>query len=66
MTFYYDEDEDELVGNNMFYDGYDLATRDGDTLKINVEWIMEEGRGESKLKEIRDAAQNALDAHSEE
>lgn len=66
MTFYYDSDADELVGNNMFYEDYDLAEVDGDTLRINVEWIMEEGRGEAKLKEIRDAAQSALDEHADE
>lgn len=66
MTFYYDSDADELVGNNMFYEDYDLASREGDTLKINVTWIMSEGRGKSKLKEIRDAAQNAIDAHADD
>jgi len=66
MTFYYDSDADELVGNNMFYEDYDLAERDDDTLRINVEWIMEEGRGEAKLREIRDSVEAALDAHSDE
>jgi hypothetical protein len=66
VTFYYDSDEDELVGNNMFYEDYDLAERDGDTLRINVEWIMDEGRGEAKLREIRDSVQAALDAHSDD
>lgn len=64
MTFYYRSDADELVGNTMFYEDYNLAERDGGTLRIDVEWIMEEGRGEAKLREIRDAAQDALDAHS--
>jgi len=64
MTFYYDSDADELVGNNMFYEDYDLAERDGENLRINVAWIMEEGSGEAKLREIRDAAQDALDAHA--
>lgn len=63
MTFYYDEVEDELVGNNMFYDDYDLAERRGDTLAINVGWMMREGRGLSKLREMRSAIDAAIEAH---
>jgi len=63
MTFYYDEDENELVGNNMFYEDYDLAERRDDTLAINVEWMMDEGRGLSKLREMRDAIDAAIEAN---
>jgi len=65
MTFYYDEDADELIGNNMFYEDHDMAEHRGDTLAINVEWIMEEGRGLSKLREIRDSVDAAIEAHDE-
>jgi len=63
MTFYYDEDENELVGNNMFYEDYDLAERRTDSLVINVEWMMDEGRGLSKLREMRDAIDAAIEAN---
>lgn len=61
MTFYYDADEEELVGNNMFYDDYDMAEVDDDSLVINVDWIMEEGRGIRKLEEMRDAIDSAIE-----
>jgi len=66
VTFYYDEDENELVGNNAFDDRLGFATEDGDTLRMDVEFIMEEGRGLSKLREMRDAVDAAIDANSEE
>lgn len=66
MTFYYDEDTNELVGNNAFDDRLGFAIEDDDTLRLDVDFIMEEGRGLSKLREIRDAAQRAIDANSEE
>lgn len=65
MTFYYDEDENELVGNNVFYEDFEMAEKDGDTLRIDVDWIMEEGRGEYKLKEIRDAVERAIEVNVE-
>lgn len=65
MTFYYDDDAGELVGNNMFYEDYELAERDGDSLVINVDWIMEEGRGVRKLEEMRNAIDSAIEDQSE-
>lgn len=67
MTFYYDADADELVGNNAgafaeFRDGPNPGT---DSLHIDVTEIMEDGRGRAKLREIRDAAQQAIHAHEE-
>lgn len=64
MTFYYDEETEELIGNNMFYEGYDMAYVAGDSLIINVDWIMEEGRGISKLKEMRNAIDSAIEDQS--
>lgn len=64
MTFYYDESENELVGNAAFDEEYGYASVDDDTLLIDVDHIMEEGRAEAKLKEIRDAAKDALEANS--
>lgn len=61
MTFYYDEEAEELVGNNMFYEDYNIAEADGDSLVIDVNWIMEEGRGVRKLQEMRDAIDSAIE-----
>jgi hypothetical protein len=69
MTFYYDHEEDELVGNNMFAEDVPygpLAEQDGDTLRIDVEEIMEEGRGLRKLNEMKSAIQGAIDEHDGE
>lgn len=63
MTFTYDEGENELVGNNMFYEDYNLAKRRNDSLVIDVEWMMEEGRGLSKLREMRSAIDAAIEAN---
>jgi hypothetical protein len=68
VTFYYDSGQDELVGNNMFWDdNHDaIASRDGDTLKIDVTTIMEDGRGLSKLREMRDSLEDAIAVHDGE
>lgn len=66
MTFYYDDEANELVGNNAFDERLGFATADGDTLRMDVDFIMEEGRGLSKLREMRDAVDAAIDANSEE
>jgi len=66
MTFYYDSDADELVGNNAFDDTNGFAEQDGSNLVLDVTFIMEEGRAIKKLKEIRNATQYAIDAHSDE
>lgn len=65
MTFYYDDETDTLVGNNMFYEGAygPIADRNGDTLEIDVTEIMEHGRGMKKLREMQSAIQSAIDAH---
>jgi len=63
MTFYYDTDDDELVGNALFDERYGpIAEQDGDTLRISVEQIMEEGRGIKKLEEMEGAIQDAIAA----
>ena len=67
MTFYYETDTDRLVGNNMFYE-YEygtIAQVDGESLFIDVETIMEDGRGINKLKEMRSAIDDAIEAHEE-
>jgi len=64
MTFYYDSDENELVGNNAFDERLGFATEDGDTLRMDVEFIMEEGRGLKKLREMRDAVDAAIEANA--
>jgi len=65
MTFYYAPKDDELIGNNMFHTGDygPLAERDGDTLKIDVSEIMENGRGVAKLHEMHLAIIEAIEAH---
>ena len=63
MTFYYDEDENELVGNNAFDDGLGFAEQDGSNLRIDVDYIMEEGRGLGKLREMLSAIEGAIEAN---
>ena len=64
MTFYYDSDENKLVGNNAFDENLGFATEDGDTLRMDVEFITEEGRGLKKLREMRDAVDAAIEANA--
>lgn len=68
MTFYYVEEDNELVGNNMFYEGDygPLAERDGDSLVIDVTEIMEEGRGVGKLREMKRRVEDAIEANEDE
>jgi len=65
MTFYYDEDENALCGNNAFHPeyGFSYVDDDGVTLVMDVDYIMDEGRGLKKLREIRDAADAAIEAN---
>lgn len=61
MTFYYDADENDLVGNRAA----EYAEFDGDSLVIDVDTIMEDGRGLRKLREMRDAVDGAIEAVEE-
>jgi len=63
MTFYYDKDENELVGNNAFDDEHGFAEQDGSNLRIDVDYIMEEGRGLGKLMEMESAIEKAIEAN---
>jgi len=63
MTFYYDEDKNELVGNNAFDEDLGFAAQDDDTLRMDVDQIMEEGRGLRKLREMQSAVESAIEAN---
>lgn len=63
MTFWYDKEADELIGNVAFDDEYGYAEQDGTDLRIDVTTIMENGRGEGKLREMKGAIDDALEAH---
>lgn len=63
MTFYYDEDENELVGNNAFDEDLGFAVQDDGTLRMDVDQIMEEGRGLRKLREMQSAVESAIEAN---
>lgn len=68
MTFYFDAEKNDLVGNNMFADDYGygpLASRDGYELVIDVDEIMENGRALAKLREMRSAIDSAIEANSD-
>lgn len=49
MTFWFDREENELIGNNL--GEFTTVTDDGE-VHIDVEGIMERGRGTDKLKEM--------------
>lgn len=67
MTFYYDEDENELRGNNAFHPehGFAYIEDDGSTVVFDVDYIMDEGRAMGKLKEMRSAIDAAIEANEE-
>lgn len=65
MTFWYDEDTNELVGNMAFDDEYGYASEEGGELHIDVDTIMEEGRGTGKLKEMIRSIEEAIESNSE-
>ncbi|MDY6778992.1 MAG: hypothetical protein SV760_00265 [Halobacteria archaeon] len=65
MTFWFDDDENELVGNMAFDDEYGYASEEDGELQIDVETIMEEGRGVGKLREMKRAIDAAIEANDE-
>jgi hypothetical protein len=65
MTFYFDSEENELVGNNAFDERLGFASEDDDSLVMDVDFIMEEGRGLRKLREMRRAVDAAIEANAD-
>lgn len=61
MTFWYDYDENELIGNNL---GQFVTIEDDGTVHIDVGGIMDEGRALDKLKSISKAVTNAIVANA--
>lgn len=61
MTFYFLEDENVLEGNHLGR----YTEIDGDEVRIDVDAIMEEGRGIQKLDEMRMRIEDAIDANAE-
>jgi len=59
MTFYFLEDENVLEGNVIG----DLVEVDGSHVIIDVDGIMEEGRGTAKLREIQRQIDKAIIAN---
>lgn len=49
MTFWFDREENELIGNNL--GEFTTVTENGE-VHIDVGGIMERGRGTAKLKEM--------------
>lgn len=49
MTFWYDHDDEVLIGNNL---GEFVEIDDNGEVRIDVAGIMDRGRGTDKLKEI--------------
>lgn len=58
MTFYYIEDENVLEGNRIGK----YTEVDGETVRIDVGAILEEGRGVDKLREIQQAIDDAIES----
>lgn len=61
MTFYFDRSANELVGNFIGR----FTTVDGDEVTIDVDGIMEDGRGLGKLREMQGAIEDAIDANED-
>lgn len=59
MTFYYHEADNVLEGNRLG----NFTEVDGETVTIDVDGIMEEGRGVGKLEEMQRQIQKAIDAN---
>lgn len=57
MTFWYDRDAEELIGNNLAE--FTEINDDGE-VHIDVAGIMEDGRAEKKLKEMQTQITSAL------
>ena len=64
MTIYYDEDTNEIVCNLAFHHDLGFARHviGDDELVLEMGAIMDDG-GVQKIRELRDAAQAALDAN---
>lgn len=61
MTFWYDRDDNELIGNNL---GPFVTVEENGTVRIDVDGIMTDGVGVSKLKSIGVAVMNAIAANA--
>lgn len=61
MTFYYMEEENVLEGNQLG----EFTEVDGTTVTIDVDGIMEEGRGTRKLNEMVNQIEEAIEANQE-
>ena len=61
MTFWYDEDENVLEGNRLGT----FTGVDGEHVTIDVDGIMEEGRGVGKLREMKRQIETAIEANEE-
>lgn len=57
MTFWFDSDDNELVGNNL---GPFVEVEENGTVHIDVGGIMDEGRALAKLKSIQKSVVNAI------
>lgn len=66
MTFWYDSEDDELVGNRLM-EVTEIRQLDIDDMppevRIDVSAMMETGRGVSKLREMQNAITDAIEAH---
>jgi len=61
MTFYFVKEENVLEGNVIG----DFVEVDGSEMKIDVDGIMEEGRGTAKLREMQRQIDKAIIANEE-
>ncbi|GGO03525.1 hypothetical protein [Haloarcula pellucida] len=61
MTFWFDRDENELVGNNL---GEFVTVEENGTVRIDVGGIMDEGRALDKLTSIQKSVVNAIVANA--
>lgn len=61
MTFWFDDQENVLVGNRV---GKYTEVND-EEIRIDVDAIMNNGRGISKLNEMKREIQKAIDANEE-
>lgn len=61
MTFWYDSETNELIGNNL---GPFVTVEDNGTVRIDVEGIMTEGVGLPKLRSIQSSVVNAIVANA--
>lgn len=61
MTFYWMEVENVFEGNRLGA----FTEVDGEMVTIDVDAIMERGRGVGKLREMRRAIDDAIEAHED-